>query len=302
MVVLEKNDGDCWFPAINPPTFDPKNMDLASEYLTEHGYCVFQDVVNETEISEIRELLREDLLAANPSIPKDTDLEEFTEEMVATNEKGLSVWYAHGKAAWHVRLLPSVRKIFSNLLEVEEDKMVSSFDVVALSVNGAKHGTNQWWGHVDHAKYSTAEGQLLPGADITAFQSSLYMTDATHDSSTSFVAVPGSHKHWEELVEDHRRTGTGMCCPRCASQHFLPASKERWLDKAVRVRVRKGALLVWNSKLIHQSAAPHTQSPAHTHTASANPQQEVADTSANTHSQQDDDHQHQKQQQQQQQQ
>eukprot|EP00961_Rhodomonas_salina_P052266 701732-Rhodomonas_salina.2 len=171
MVALEGHDEtECEFKPFAPPTFAVDDLEAAKPYLSEHGYCVFHEVATEDDIQNFRKMLKSDFLESNPSIAQETELEDFTEEMISTNEKGLSMVYCHGKAAWAARLHPPVRRVFSDILGVKENEMCCSFDCVALSIRGAKHGTNQWWGHVDHAKYANAEGKKLPCADVSAFQ------------------------------------------------------------------------------------------------------------------------------------
>ncbi|EQC26884.1 hypothetical protein SDRG_15307 [Saprolegnia diclina VS20] len=139
---------------------------------------------------------------------------------------------AQGQLAWHIRRSRKIRHCYEILHGTKE--LVVGTDSIMFNRSPPKK-LRQPWGHVDYHRDLIAH---------ECFQSIVYLWD-TNDESSTTVVWPGSHRTQYEAVMD------GNPVPRLFS--LIPeAMVDEYRASAFRVRVPKGAMIVWNSKLVHQ--------------------------------------------------
>eukprot|EP00746_Dinoflagellata_sp_MGD_P101291 gnl/MRDRNA2_/MRDRNA2_41258_c0_seq1.p1 gnl/MRDRNA2_/MRDRNA2_41258_c0~~gnl/MRDRNA2_/MRDRNA2_41258_c0_seq1.p1 ORF type:complete len:489 (+),score=87.07 gnl/MRDRNA2_/MRDRNA2_41258_c0_seq1:166-1632(+) len=192
-----------------------------------------------------------------PSLSKSFPLKGWT--LAACSELGSEGRCAlrgipHGKFAWECRLLDNVRTCFEVLHR--STNLVTGLDMPFFLPHCAPSArNNRIWPHVDHnEQFKTNEEPGLSTADWQCYQSVLYIWPATEENASTTVVWPGSHQ------ETYRRIMEDSACP--TNTHFVQLSRlsapvqaeliAEWQVRARRVPVPAGALLIWNSRLIHQ--------------------------------------------------
>jgi len=150
------------------------------------------------------------------------------------------------KFAWECRLLRTVRSCFETLYGTSQ--LVTSLDNTFFAPPSApEQRTNREWPHVDFNTTLSA----VKGWDC--YQSVLYVWPSTDSRSSSTVVWPRSHKQVHKAM---------MSDPKCPRHHFVEIAKlseaeqqkllPRWRREAKRVPVPAGALLIWDSRTVHQ--------------------------------------------------
>jgi hypothetical protein len=146
----------------------------------------------------------------------------------------------HGRAAWYCRSHPQVKRVFESLFGTP--KLCVGMDNVFFNNEPSVPGTNAasqqaLWPHADQ------NSRLEPNGKWECYQGVVYVWPANDDTSAT-VVWPRSHRLvYPELMT---RTFRG---------HFCSMGKEDYADFAAnarRIPVPAGAMLLWNSKTVHQ--------------------------------------------------
>lgn len=135
---------------------------------------------------------------------------------------------AHTRFMWETRTNPTILKIFKQLYRCDE--LICGFDTFCYMLSSHNGKDNLNWLHIDLTK--------LPSANC--YQCFLALTD--NDSST-FVAVPGSHKHTDKLLSSGIRAA-----------HWTNISQDQIESIGCRpeiVSVKAGDLVIWDSRMVH---------------------------------------------------
>jgi len=171
-------------------------------------------------------------------------------------ERGLP----HGRFSWAARMLPRVRAVYE-LLHGTKD-LVSSCDNAFFAPPAHKQeNSNRVFPHVDQNSHDTnyvdLDGKSM--ADWDCYQGILYVWDSCKGRASTTVVQPRTHKDvFEAMMADEKVQKDGK-----QSKHFTMiqslANKEaaarlfvEWRQKARRVPVPAGGLIIWNSRLMHQ--------------------------------------------------
>ncbi|KDO29595.1 hypothetical protein SPRG_05548 [Saprolegnia parasitica CBS 223.65] len=140
---------------------------------------------------------------------------------------------AQGQLARHIRRNRNIRHCYEVLHHTKE--LVISTDSILFKRPTPPTKLREPWGHVDYHR------DLV---EHECFQSIVYLWDTDDESGTKIV-WPGSHITQYEAVMDANPV------PRLFS--LIPeAMVQEYRAGACRVRIPKGAMIVWNSKLVHQ--------------------------------------------------
>jgi hypothetical protein len=153
----------------------------------------------------------------------------------------------HGKFAWGCRLNKNAKSCWKVLHET--DSLVVSLDVPFYSSRDDDPPplkANGSWPHADHNKHYRRH---------LTYQGVLYVWGSEDEKASTTVVWPSSHKkEFSSMMRDEKS-------PRMKS-HYVPiknltkATKDdllpRWEKEARRVPVPSGALLIWDSRLMHQ--------------------------------------------------
>jgi hypothetical protein len=147
----------------------------------------------------------------------------------------------HGRAAWYCRSHPQVKRVFESLFGTPN--LCVGMDNVFFNNEPSVPGTNAasqqaLWPHADQ------NSRLEPNGKWECYQGVVYVWPANDDTSAT-VVWPRSHR---------------VVYPQLMASKFFPGnfcsmSKEDYADFAVnarRIPVPAGAMLLWNSKTLHQ--------------------------------------------------
>jgi hypothetical protein len=147
-----------------------------------------------------------------------------------------------GKFAWFVRQHPNVRRVFVQIFQSDDlcvgldNPFFSNCKIEAVA--DVSRLSCQYSPHCDQSSH------IQPSGSWPSFQGLLYLWGSDERSSTT-VVWPGSHK---SVFPD-------MMASRKFPHHFCELPMKWMADFAKcagRVSVPAGAMLVWNSRLIHQ--------------------------------------------------
>lgn len=152
------------------------------------------------------------------------------------------------RPSWHVRL--KSKKVFSQIWKT--DKLLSSIDAVAIGrppEEGAESfdKPDSHWLHLD---------QVPSRVGLHAYQGEVYLEDADEDDWT-LLAVEGSHLYFEEFFNKNKyaRAKSIQNGFYEFTENDISQLEEKGFTQ-VRVRVPKGAIALWDSRLVHTSASP----------------------------------------------
>lgn len=131
----------------------------------------------------------------------------------------------HTAFAWWCRTRPKIREIFEALWRTTD--LVVSFDGANFLPENLKRRNTDWW-HVDQAPRDKF------------FQCVQSFVAFTENSEATFMVVPGSHLEFAARFEGDNST-------------------KRWVKvpgphEGVRVKVKPGDLVLWDSRCVHQNS------------------------------------------------
>jgi ectoine hydroxylase-related dioxygenase (phytanoyl-CoA dioxygenase family) len=224
------------FPQITPKTYHYQDLTSIRNAFHNDGYVVVSDLPISSD--EIKLKFIQDLKKIIP-VPVDITLGNMwslkeSRDYPGSRMQGLLGEYglSQGDAAWSVRTNPGIQSVFQSLLG--ESNLVCSTDAIGFSTDH-EVATNAKWLHTD-------QNRLIPGCDILSIQSIFYAEDVPEDPEGVYactVVVPGSHL--EEITDPSYRS------------HFCMVDRESaYYNRAVRLRMKQGQLLLFNSYLVHQ--------------------------------------------------
>lgn len=178
------------------------------------GYQIIRGVLSEAEVEQANEM--------------------FTrwhhQNRVGDAPHGVIKHYKAGQSAfsWFIRTRPRVRQVFEELYHTKD--LVVSFDGQGYFPRGQKK-RNSWWLHTDQAPSKIGRVCVQGLVSLTTNNDcGLAVVEGTHEKHHSYFSSRGiSHnKDWARIEED--------------------ASLERRL-----VILKKGDLVIWDSRLFHQN-------------------------------------------------
>jgi len=151
----------------------------------------------------------------------------------------------HGSFPWAARLLPALRRTYEVLYNSSD--LVTSIDNAIFSPSAVRATeVDTSWPHADQNYHDPQAGHW------PTFQGLLYLHNSSAETGTT-VVWPGSHKSvYHEIMDNSHMRDMGR-----AQQHFTPMPMRfdlhvRWRKGARRLQVPAGALLLWNSRMVHQ--------------------------------------------------
>jgi len=243
----------------------PTNIDEIKTKYDEWGFVVVKNILSATECKEAEKLIYEDLM---PCI----DTEKITDDNLKKVYQDIKNSYEHfpkdslpglaskgflslyglpqGKFAWKLRANPIVRSIYAGLHDCKEDELCVSLDVPFFTPDSYSRDECLVWSHADqniHVKKGSPDSH----------QGILYVWDSTKHGTSNTVVIPKSHKneYFELLGDIPEQSYDGHNGIYITS---IPDLKEKerllkvWCEKSRRIPVPAGALLIFNSRTIHQ--------------------------------------------------
>jgi len=146
-----------------------------------------------------------------------------------------------GRMPWAVRRHPNVVKVFSSIYGADTP-LCCGMDTVFFTNEPAPvvgcdgERVSAIWPHIDQ------NPAIKPSGRWDVYQGVVYLWGAIDDCSTT-VVWPGSHKMVKETSINGGR------------RHFVRLPDElmpRYMAEGMRVQVPAGAMLLWNSRTVHQ--------------------------------------------------
>jgi len=212
--------------------------------LKEQGYCVVPQVFSTEECKEYINLFWDWLVNLGSGIVKE-DWSTWTSNKRPLQDRGIVKYpsLAHADFIWKCRTHPNIRSIFSQLWQ-DNDLLVGFCRACILPPSSSGYysdtGTRNWdWFHTDQS--SRRRG-------LHCVQGSMNLIDS-EDNDGGFVVIPGSHLYHDEFFKIH---DIGV------SQDWYKYSKTdlEWFYKTKGLKIKKvnvpaGALILWDSRLIH---------------------------------------------------
>jgi ectoine hydroxylase-related dioxygenase (phytanoyl-CoA dioxygenase family) len=244
---------------------NPSNIaEIMSKY-DEWGFVVIKNILSTDECREAEDLMYEDLMSSiDTDLIKDDGLRKVYQNVKNCTEhfpkdslpglasKGfLSLYgFPQGKFAWKLRTNPIVKSIYAGLHECKEDDLCVSLDVPFFTPDSYSRDDCSVWSHADqniHEKIGSPDSH----------QGILYVWDSTKHGTSNTVVIPKSHKkeYFELLaaIPEHSYDAhNGIYITS------IPDVKEKerllkvWCEQSRRIPVPSGALLIFNSRTIHQ--------------------------------------------------
>ncbi|OQS00560.1 hypothetical protein ACHHYP_03415 [Achlya hypogyna] len=208
--------------------------------LATHGFAVVTNVLSPADVAAAEALWAEDLRnildvahSADPELAA-----AVARDPVHTWPADVTIGWpvehglAQGQLAWAIRQNANIRRCYEVLHNTTG--LCVGADSIMFSRVPPKE-LRRSWGHVDYHRDLITHN---------CYQSIVYLWDTTPESSTT-VVWPGSHRtHYDAVMEANPVPRLFCLIP----PDMVPAFEAA----AVRVMVPKGAMIVWDSKLIHQ--------------------------------------------------
>jgi hypothetical protein len=216
------------FPEHTPIAIDVMDIPSIKDSLDREGYAVVH--VPSVDTGEVQRLFATDLTEITGPIC--TDIWGTSLKIPNSSIPGLMGEYglSQGNAAWSVRSNQQIINLHKKLLDAED--VVCSMDAI-----GYTHDCMYFGGgghkclHIDQS----------PSSSVNSIQGIFYAEDSYGDRAGTAV-VPGSHR------DSH---------PFNQSNYSL-VDQYQYAPKAVKLALRAGSLLLFNSKLVHQGVlGPH---------------------------------------------
>jgi len=226
-----------------PPRFDieTESEDMI-KYLQENGYAIVKNAANEREIYHAKELFWKWALTLSENLNRN-DLSTWNNKNWPGNEdNGICHFINHSEFCWFSRLLPNVKKSFSNIWKTND--LIVSFDAGNVfrpwKYNREWITSGNWW-HVDQ---NALTGKHKDGLISVQGFVNYYKAD---ENTGGLCVIPKSHL-------DH----INVCKRASASQlkiDFISLSpKEEPLlrnNNGILVCAEAGDLVLWDSRTIH---------------------------------------------------
>jgi hypothetical protein len=222
-------------------------LDSLRTVLEELGFAIVTDVLTAAEVTQAEQLfasdlrsiiaLDDDVFRKHPLAPTDIvakwPLQDIPLGRVQPNFAS-DYGIPQGRCAW----FPSV---YQNIFG-EGSKLCCGMDNVFFNNKDVRQPeeerVDRLWPHADQSKNVRGSGQW------ECFQGVVYLWPATSETSSTIV-WPASHRTIYHEMMEIRAYGHHFCpLPPCFTENFV--------SDAGRVPVPSGALLLWNSRTVHQ--------------------------------------------------
>lgn len=222
-----------------PHTLDYKFTEDQLKFLDENGYLVIEKLIPEELCNEI---VKEGFSFIKEYYDIDQDNDKNWEKL-RQNRGFIDMW--HSDAYYKIRQLPQLYSIFAQLLR--EPKLIVSIDRANFKPPFDSESTNtELTIHTDLNPW-----YLFP----TKYQCGIALSDSD-ERSGGFCCIPGYHK-LDKIKEYRKNYENGKYhqgvnqVPPPKNETFLFYMDLEATKKAIQVPMKKGDIVVWNSRLPH---------------------------------------------------
>lgn len=255
--------------------FHELTSDMLRKVLDEHGMAVISGVLSSEEVAQFEAFLREDLTELIDAEQMKDAPGIAVDAFRQAADQGLRGWPSvslmqlggmggaflqkhglpHGRFAWNARLHPHVRHVYE-LIYDSTDLVVSCDNPFAANDTQEEQTENGCWPHVDQNIHDTR----FPVAEWNVYQGLLYVWSSESSHASTTTVWPCSHlDSYRACMSDPEVEQYGAQGNHLTRIDFMQpgAARDRliqgWSDRARRVPVPAGGLLLWSSKLFYQS-------------------------------------------------
>lgn len=255
---------------------DPSNIEEIKRKYDEWGFVVVKSILSVEDCKQAETLIYQDLISCvdelkitdrglrtvyrnvkkilHPEPGSKTPGEHFPKDSLpGLAYKGFLSLYGlpQGKFAWNLRTNPIVKSIYAGLHDCTEDELCVSLDVPFFSPDSSSSRDECYiWSHADqniHVKIGSPESH----------QGILYVWDSTEHGTSNTIVIPKSHKNeYFELLaaipEYSYDAHNGLYIRNIPDLEERERLLKVWCEKSRRIPVPAGALLIFNSRTIHQ--------------------------------------------------
>lgn len=244
---------------------DYTNIDEIKSKYNEWGFVVIENILSSDECIKSESLLYQDLMPCIDTAKIEDsklmdvykDVKDGKEHFPKESLPGLAskgflslMGLPHGKFAWSLRTNPKVKSIYAGLHECKENELCVSLDVPFFTPDSYSRDECLIWSHADqniHIKIGSPDSH----------QGILYVWDASKHRTTQTVVIPKSHKkEYYELLnaipEANYDNHNGIYITSIPDLQKRAKLLDTWCKEARRIPVPAGALLIFNSRTIHQ--------------------------------------------------
>jgi hypothetical protein len=161
--------------------------------------------------------------------------------------------FPHSEFVWKLRMNERARYHYSLMHDANYNDMCVSMDVPFFTPSEAYEQCKGWY-HVDQNHLLQTSNDF--GSKLS-LQGILYVWDSIYDNTSNTILIPKSHKDEYETIlngispELYKEYGHGLY----ANKTDLETQKKlvnSWNTKARRIPVPSGALLIFDSRCVHQ--------------------------------------------------
>mmetsp|Transcript_147806 Transcript_147806/g.275494 ORF Transcript_147806/g.275494 Transcript_147806/m.275494 type:complete len:479 (-) Transcript_147806:90-1526(-) len=201
-------------------------------------------------------------LDAKPRVGPPLQLSEWPLDSLSelgTGERCSQRGLPQGKFAWACRCLDSAKRLYE-ILHGTGDLVIGLDNTFFVPESAPIQTKNREWPHVDQNFNCGAKFK-----DMDCYQSVLYIWPSTAEHASTTVVWPKSHKevHAQMMKDAECSSRTHFVEIRSLSESLQEELLPRWRSEARRVPVPAGAVLLWNSRIVHQgwSGGPRLAQP-----------------------------------------
>lgn len=222
--------------------------------LRDAGFCVVEDVLDVSQCVQIRKDWLDTMGAYGTGFRAD-DSSTWTQKGTRPwNTRGIQEYppVAHEHWVWEARL--QAAPVFEALWQTPARDQISSFDRACFVPSGRYPRTSDWL-HLDQASEKRR-------GTLQCVQGMLVLEDIG-DSEVALEVLRGAHLHHEQLFAAPSLTEKRL--NKCKSAEWLKLTEAdiKWYSgqknvERIRIKARKGSLILWDSRLPHHAVPPCT--------------------------------------------
>ena len=226
------------FNNVKPVIYESSNIDGIKNSLEPQGFSVIS--ISSVNLDTLKNHYVQDLLEVTGKKLTFPEIWDASVEVPEPEHYGLGGEYgiAQGNAAWYIKTNNEIIDIYQKVLNSEN--LVCSMDAVGFSQDKEVPSElmDHIWLHVDQNPH-------IFGADFKSYQSIFYAEDSFGNRAGT-VVVPGSHKDWNNHYYTNKKS------------HFQIISDPQYVERAIKLEIPAGCLLMFSSHLVHQGYyGPH---------------------------------------------
>lgn len=220
--------------------------------LTENGFVIIENVINENECRQIIDGVWESMEAITADLPVPFDRNKPETWRYAKQQENVRNMYrshgiAHSSFMWKLRQHPNVLLIFSRLYGCKD--LLVSFDGLSMQTPPETTiGTRGWY--ANNSWYHVDQSYTRPKKEC--FQSWITARDVNPgDYTIGFFAK--SHKSFEEFGKKFNVT---------KKDNFYKLTTQEEMDfyesrhQQIRIACPAGSLVLWDSRMLHSGLQP----------------------------------------------